>query len=190
MVHNGPPPSNLCPLSEEGRRVLSRLVSKEDVLKAVMGMKYYKALGPDGFQPIFYKRYWDIVGDEVWRFVHDSFRYGQFSAPVTDTLMVLIPKHDSPNTFKSFCPNSLCNVLYKIVTKVLVNRLRPFLHDMISPLQSSFIPGRGTTDNAIVLQELVHHMNKSRKKKGEMVYKLDLEKAYDRVDWDFLRHTL
>lgn len=65
--------------------------------------------------------------------------------------MVLIPKHDDPHTFKDFRPISLCNVLYKLVTKVLVHRLRPFLGDLISPLQSSFIPGRGTKDNAILL---------------------------------------
>lgn len=134
--------------------------------------------------------FWEDVGDDIWRFVRDSFTYGQFSAPVSDTLMVLILKYDNPTTFKDFRPISLCNVLYKIVTKVLVQRLRPFLGDLISPLQSSFIPGRGTKDNTILLQEIVFQMQKSKKKKGDMIFKLDLEKAYDRVDWDFLRNTL
>lgn len=87
----------------------------------------------------------------MWQFVRQSFSYGQFVAPVVDTQMILIPKTDDPSSFKDFRPISLCNVLYKIVTKVLMNRLRPLLSDMISPLQSSFIPGRGTTDNAILL---------------------------------------
>lgn len=173
---------NIHPLSADGRRALTRHVSKEEVHRAIMSMKSYKAPGPNGFQPIFYKKFWEVVGDDVWHFVRDSFMFGQFTHPVSDTLMVLIPKVDDPGTFKDFCPISLYNVLYKIVTKILVNRLQPFLNDMVSPLQSSFIPGRGTVDNAIVLQEVVHYMKKSKKKKGDMVLKLDLEEAYDRVD--------
>lgn len=142
---------NLRPLDQESRLALTKPVTKEEVYHALMGMKSYKAPGPDGFQPIFYKIFWDDVGDDVWQFVRQSFSYGQFVAPVVDTQMILIPKTDDPSSFKDFRPISLCNVLYKIVTKVLMNRLRPLLSDMISPLQSSFIPGRGTTDNAILL---------------------------------------
>lgn len=64
------------------------------------------------------------------------------------------------------------------------------LNDLISPLQSSFKPGRGMMDIAIVLQEVIHHMNKSKSKKGEVMFKLDLEKAYDKVDWEFLKQML
>lgn len=72
-----------------------------------------------------------------------------------------------------------------------VGRLRPILAMIVSPLQTSFIPSRGTVDNAIILQEVLDHMHRSKsKKKGDMVLKLDLEKAYDRVDWDFLRETM
>lgn len=145
-----PTVSHINPLEDEGRRALVKPVTKEEVHKALMSMKSYKSLDPDGFQPIFYKIF--------WRFIRDSFMYGEFSAPVTDNLMVLIPKVDHPLSFKDFRPISLCNVLYKLITKVLVNRLRPFLQDMISPLQSSFIPRRGTADNAILLQTIVHHM--------------------------------
>lgn len=157
-------------------------MTKEEVHKALISMKSYKAPGPDGFQPIFYKIFWNDVGDDIWRFMRDSFMYGEFSAPMADTLVALIPKVDHPMAFKDFRPISLCNVMYKPVTKVLVNRLRPFLNGMISPFQSSFIPGRSITDNVILLQEIVHHMKKSKKKKGDVALKLDLEKAYDRVD--------
>jgi hypothetical protein len=81
-------------------------------------------------------------------------------------------------------------MLHKIISKIIVSRLRPFLDGIVSPLQNSFIPGRSTKDNAIVLQEVLHHMRKSKKKKGDMVFKLDLEKAYDRVNWSFLKDTL
>lgn len=169
---------------------LTKQVTKEEVYQAHMNMKSYKSLGADGFQPIFFKMFWDEVGDDVWSFVRNAFEQGHFDPRVAEALMVLITKVDVPSSFKDFRPISLCNVIYKLLSKVLVARLRPYLSALVSPHQSSFIPGRGTVDNAIVLQEIVYSMSRSRKKKGDLVYKLDLEKAYDRVDWRFLRHTL
>jgi hypothetical protein len=95
---------------------------------------------------------------------------------ISETLIALIPKVDPPYTFKDFRPISLCNITYKIITKVLVHRLRPILNNIIGPYQSSFLPGRGTTDNAIVLQEIIHFMRKSKKKEGYVAFKIDLEK--------------
>lgn len=73
---------------------------------------------------------------------------------------------------------------------MLVNRLRPFLDEIIGPYQSSFLLGRRTSDNALILQEVIHSMRKSKKKKGDVVYKIDLEKAYDHINWAFLRECL
>lgn len=73
---------------------------------------------------------------------------------------------------------------------MLVNRRRPMLDSIISPLQSSFIPKRGTCDNASFLQEITHMMHKSKKKKGDVAFKIDLQKAYDHVSWDYLRGCL
>lgn len=72
----------------------------------------------------------------------------------------------------------------------MVNRLRPLLNDTIGPFQSSFLPGRGTTDDAIILHEIIHCMHKSKKKNGDVVYKIDLEEAYDHVDWRYLESCL
>jgi len=71
-----------------------------------------------------------------------------------------------------------------------VHRLRPILNNLIGPYQSSFLLGRGTFDNSIVLQEIVHFMRRSKKKKGYVAFKLDLEKAFDNVIWDFLNSCL
>lgn len=84
-----------------------------------------------------------------------------------------------------FRPISLCNVLLKIISKVLVHRICPHLDSIINPFQSNFIPKMGTTDNAIIAQEVVHQMHKKKGKKGFLLFKIDFEKAYDRVDWDF-----
>ena len=109
---------------------------------------------------------------------------------MSETLLVLISKGDDPTRMKDFWPRSLCNVLYKIITKVLVNRLRPFIPELISSMQSGFVHGRNTQDNSILAQEIMHYMKKSKDKKGMVAYKIDLEKAYDRVDWHFLRVML
>lgn len=114
-------------------------------------MKPFKALGLDGFQAIFFKQYWHIVGEDVWRMVSGAFVSGRIDPTLIETSITLIPKGDNPKTFKDFRSISLCNTIYKILTKVLVNRNRPILSNLIGPFQSSFLPGRRMTDNAIVL---------------------------------------
>src|ERR1044072_2523328 len=104
---------------------------------------------------------------------------------MAETLVVLIPKGDLPNSLGDFRPISLCNVVYKLVTKVFVNRLRPFLDELVGPLQSSFIPGRGTSDNAIQTHEIVHCMHNYNSRYGSLAFKIDLRKAYDSVSWRF-----
>ena len=82
---------------------------------------------------------------------------------VNDTTLVLIPKVEVPEHMKQFCPIGLCNVIYKVVTKVIVNRLRPYMNNLISPNQCSFIPNRHSSDNIVIAQEIIHIM---KKKKG------------------------
>ena len=165
-------------------------VSFAEVKLAVFSMSPFKAPGPDGFQAYFFKEYWEIVGTEIWNIVRSAF-LGEFLNPsIMETLIVLIPKIDNPTFMKDFRPISLCNVVYKIITKVLTNRLRPFLPDIVSPLQGGFIPGRGAPDNIIVAQEILNFMKHTKSKKGTLAFKIDLEKAYDRVDWRFLESTL
>nr|XP_029151634.1 uncharacterized protein LOC114925975 [Arachis hypogaea] len=167
-------------LSREAIESLTRNVSKEEVRKVVMGMNSFKAPGADGFQAFFFKEYWEVVGTEVWELVKKAFVGFDLDSALFDTLVVLIPKVDNPSRMKEFCPISLCNVIYKIITKVVVERLRPFLQDIIGPLQGGFIPGRGAPNNIIVAQEVLHFMKKTKSKKGVLAFKIDLEKAYDR----------
>ena len=119
-----------------------------------------------------------------------AFASGHFDERLAETLVVLIPKVDVPQRLAQFQPISLCNVTYKLITKVLVNRLRLFLVDIVGPLQNSFILGRGTTNNMVIAQEILHHMYKSKSKKGTMALKIDLHKAYDIIEWSFLNRTL
>lgn len=94
--------------------------------------------------------FWETVGDDVWRLVREAFETSMYNPKDVEILIVLIPKNDGAKHLKDFRPISLCFMIYKLISEVLVNRLRPFLSNLASPMQSSFIPGRETTNNAII----------------------------------------
>lgn len=169
---------------------LCATVSNMEIWNTVQCINPYKAPGPDGIQAFFYHKFWDIVGKDVCDFVKNYFQSASIPRDVNKTLIVLIPKCDNPDSLKLFRPISLCNVLYKIITKIIVGRIRPLLHKIVSPFQSSFIPGRSTNDNVIITQEILHTLRLKKGKRGGMVFKIDLEKAYDKISWAFLEETL
>lgn len=101
---------------------------------------------------------------------------------LNNTILILIPKTQNSTTFNHFRPISLCNVVYKIVAKLLMARIRPLLPNLISPTQSAFISGRWITENEVVVQEVFHNFKRRKLEVGAMVIKLDLQKAYDKVN--------
>ena len=103
---------------------------------------------------------------------------------------MLIPKIQGLETLGNYRPISLCNTIYKIVTKIIVARLRPHLEKLVSPLQPAFVPGRKGIDNAIIVQELIHSISRKKGVVGYMAIKIDLEKAYDKLEWSFIRERL
>ena len=131
-----------------------------------------------------------VVGDSIKREVKQIFIVNKVPDFLNRTNIVLIPKIAGPETLSNYRPISLCNSIYKIVSKIIVARLRPHLDKLISPLQSAFVPGRRSVDNAIVIQELIHTISKKKGKVGLMAVKVDLEKAYDKLEWGFIREVL
>jgi hypothetical protein len=165
-------------------------VTSQEVRKSLFSMKNYKSPGPDGFHPLFFKSKWDIVGTSIVKFVADYFTNPGKIKEVNQTLITMIPKCNEPAKVTQLRPIALCNVIYKVVTKVVAQRIRTILPYVISNNQSSFIPSRSTTDNILVLQEAIHSLNHMHGKKGFMILKIDMEKAYDRIEWSFIRDTL
>ncbi|XP_050211436.1 uncharacterized protein LOC126661625 [Mercurialis annua] len=153
--------------------MLNRPIIEEEIRLALRQMGPTKAPGPDGMPAIFYNSYWHIVGEDVVSCVLDVFNIGVMPERVNHTYITLIPKTANPETMKDFRPISLCNVVYKLIAK------------------SAFVPGRLITDNALVAFEMIHSMDKcSQGKAGTVALKLDMSKAFDRVEWDFLRKLM
>ncbi|GAA0153565.1 hypothetical protein LIER_11772 [Lithospermum erythrorhizon] len=115
---------------------------------------------------------------------------------INSTYICLIPKVELPESVKQFRPISFCKTVYKCLTKVLVNCLRPYLNKIINPLQASFLLGRQGIDNVIIVQDVIivqeelNSLNNKRGKIGYMAIKLDLEKAFDRLEWSCIHHCL
>lgn len=166
-------------------------VTYEEVQKAVFSMYPKKSPGYDGLNPGFYQSYWSIVGMDVVSFCHEFFSTGDLPARVNRTLVCLVPKKKQPQQMTDLRPISLCNVLFRILSKVMANRLKPCLSSLISDKQSAFIEGRLLTDNALIAFELNHYIRrKTQGKNGVLGLKLDISKAYYRLEWKFLENML
>jgi hypothetical protein len=178
-------------VDEEMNKGLCAPFSEKEISDALFQIGPLKAPGPDGFPARFLQRNWGLLRDEVVWAVQDFFDSGIMPDEVNDTTIVLIPKKNDPQDLKDFRPISLCNVIFKVVSKCLVNRMRPLLQDLISPMQSAFVPGRLITDNALMAFECIHSIQTgSAARRKFCAYKLDMAKAYDRVDWRFLERVL
>jgi hypothetical protein len=129
----------------------------------------------------------ELVRKDVCTAVLQFLNNGQFDKEINATNIALVPKKKNPSCVTDFRPISLCNVVYKLIAKVLANRFKRVLGEIISPNQSAFIPGRLITDNVLIAFEALHTMDSRLSgKEGYMALKLDMSKAYDRVEWNFL----
>ena len=126
---------NLIPssLTQADNDILTNIPSLEQTKNILFQMEEKKTPGPDGFLAIFYKEYWPVVGNAVTKAVTSFFELGSMPKEINNSLIVLIPKTQCPTSFNNFKPISLCNVIYKIISKLIVSKIRPFLHKLISP---------------------------------------------------------
>ena len=180
----------LAGLSDKDRSSLSGMVTDAKIKDGLWVLKAFKAPGPDGLHASFFQRFWLIVGDLVKTEVRKVFLDCKIPEYLNRTNVVLIPKMAGLKSLENYRPINLCNTVYKIVAKILVAKIRPHLDKLVSPLQSAFVLGRRSVDNAIVVQEVIHTISNKKGQVGYMAIKVDLEKAYDKIEWSFIREVL
>ncbi|KAJ9545220.1 hypothetical protein OSB04_024927 [Centaurea solstitialis] len=162
-----------------------RPISDSDIRNAMFSIGNEKAPGSDGFTAKFFKASWSIVGGDVTTAIHNFFYRSKLDKELNHTLICLLPKTPNATCVTDFRPISCCTVLYKCISKILVDRIKPYLDGLISRSQSAFVPGRRIFDNILMAHELVvgYHLNSGAPR---CAFKIDIRKSYDMVDWNFL----
>ena len=158
--------------------------SVEEVKAAIWDCGSFKSPGPDGINFGFIKDFWLDLKEDIMRFVFDFHRNWKLTKGINTTFIALIPKVDSPQSLNDFRPISLVGSLYKILAKLLANRLRQVIGSVVSETQSAFVKNRQILDGILIANEVVDEARKS--KKELMLFKVDFEKAYGSVDLEYL----
>ncbi|RVW84726.1 Transposon TX1 uncharacterized 149 kDa protein [Vitis vinifera] len=176
---------------QKARKSVSRLESpftKEEISKAIFQMDRDKAPGPDGFTIAVFQDCWDVIKEDLVRVFDEFHRSGIINQSTNASFIVLLPKKSMAKKISDYRPISLITSLYKIIAKVLAGRLRGILHETIHSTQGAFVQGRQILDAVLIANEIVDE----KKRSGEegVVFKIDFEKAYDHVSWDFLDHVM
>lgn len=176
-------------LTDEQKQSLILPVTPEEIRTALFDISKLKAPGPDGYGSGFFTAAWDIVQQDVISAVTDFFVTGKLLKQVNATRVSLIPKKDCPVVVGDYRPIACCNTIYKIISKVLTTRLSQVLSSIVSDNQSAFLSNRAISDNIMLTQDLVRDYH--RKGGGpRCLMKLDIQKTYDSVDWNFLKQIM
>jgi hypothetical protein len=171
-------------LSAEENGVLIADFSMEEVHDAIFQMEHNKSPGPDGFPAEFYQHFWEVIKTDLMA-LFECFQKGDLPLyKLNFGVITLLPKKENATQIQQYRPIFLLNVSFKIFTKVATNRISDVAHKVIRPTQTTFIPGRHILEGVVVLHETIHEMH--RKKLDGVIFKIDFEKTYDKVNWPFL----
>ena len=150
-----------------------------------------KSPGLDSMLPLFFQNYWSLVGNDVIEAILSYLNLGTLPDLLCHSFITLIPKVKNPEFISQSCPICLSNVLYRIFSKVLANKLKKILPQIVSEQQSAFITDSLILDNIMVAFETLHYMrNHSSGEVGYIALKLDMSKAYDRVEWPYMEKLM
>ena len=176
-------------LTKQQRLQLCTAVTEQEIYDGLKSIGNDKAPGIDGYNDFFFKHTWQIIKGDIIEAVKSFFTTGKLHKAFNCTLVSLIPKAQNPETVKEYRTIACCTVVYKIISKVLTNRLHGVIQSVISDSQAGFIPGRKISDNIL----LAHKMVKAYTRKHispRCMLKVDLQKAYDSVEWAFLEQVM
>eukprot|EP00253_Pinus_taeda_P028731 PITA_28731 len=173
-------------VSREDNFKLNKPVIEAEVSTVIKDVQNGKATGPNGFNVDFFKACWNVVKHDILDVVEDSKRSRSILKALNISFISLIPKQDSALTPDKFRPIALCNVVYKIISKILANKLKPLLPSLIFGEQSGYVEGRKILDNIIQAREVVHSL--TSKRQASMIMQLDIAKAYDKVNWIYIKN--
>ena len=155
----------------------------------IFAMGRNQSPGLDGFPDDFYVACWNIIDTDLVQAIKEIFQGQTFPRNWKATFIALIPKLTNPTSFLEFRPINLCNICYKLVSKIFTGRLRVFLDRLISPEQCGFIQGRHIQDNIMLVHELAQSLDQDIRG-SNVIIKLDMEKAFDRIEWRSIAEVL
>jgi hypothetical protein len=180
--------STHCRISGEENEALELSFTREELDEVLASMKVDSARGLDGLPVAFFKRFWGILRGPILGLLND-FALGRVDISCLNFgILTLIPKVQGAGNIRQFRPITLINIIFEFIDKVYAIRLAPIANRMIDRSQTAFIKGKALHEGMLALHEIAHELKK--KKLGGLFLKLDFEKAYDRVSWDFLREVL
>ncbi|KAJ8505060.1 hypothetical protein OPV22_005946 [Ensete ventricosum] len=172
-------------LDSEALSHLNAPITDDEIVKVVFKSPKHKSPGPDGFPAEFYQIAWAIVGNDVIKACRHFFSSGHILKDLNCTFISLVPKNDGADSLENYRPISLCNFIYKVISKLLADRLQKVMNKVISPNQAAFLKGRSIHHNVLLANDLVKDLHsKTRGKK--ICFKADLRKAFDSVNRDFI----
>ncbi|GKB17042.1 RNA-directed DNA polymerase, eukaryota, reverse transcriptase zinc-binding domain protein [Tanacetum coccineum] len=176
-------------ISETEANKMIREVSDDEIKIALFDIDDDKAPGPDGYTSKFYKKAWNVVKGDFCAAIKEFFFSGKLLGEINATFISLVPKSMTPQKVSDFRPIACCNVTYKCISKILTNRIKVALNQVVEENQSAFVLGRAITDNILLSQELLKGYSCINGPK-RYSFKIDIRKAYDTVNWGFIEDIL
>ncbi|KAI0502711.1 hypothetical protein KFK09_017668 [Dendrobium nobile] len=177
-------------LLDSDKNLLNRELDEAEISEVILNLGNNRAPGFDGISYSFFKAFWMIIRVDVVRAVQQFFNTGLMNRDWKDTLVVLIPKSSNPNIPSAYHLISLCNSIYKIVAKILLNRMVEIMPRIISEEQAAFVKGRSISNHLLLAQEVFNKLRFSKACNGFLAIKVDMEQAYDSMYWSTLERML
>jgi hypothetical protein len=175
-------------LGEVDKEMLSSPFSEKDVVSAIMSMKVESAPSPNELTVTFFRKFWRYPKKDFMQMVQDFNRNRLNLKRLNYCVITLVPKVKEANTVRQYKPIFLLNVDFKIFSKLLTDRITPLANGLISDSQSAFIKGRNILEGVVVLHEVLDEFRRSGQQ--GVLFKIDFEKAYDKVRWNFVSKVL